>query len=61
MDPEVTLRELVRYLVAGQHQMADLIRIAHNVVQGRDGDHAQKLIAEWNNLERRCAGGTCHG
>jgi hypothetical protein len=58
MDPEVTMRELVRYLVAGQQQMADLSRIAHNTVQGRDGADVRNLVAEWKSLERRWAGRT---
>jgi hypothetical protein len=58
MDPEETLRQLVRYLVAGQQQMADLSRIAHNTDRGQDGTEAPNLLAEWRLLERRWAGGT---
>jgi hypothetical protein len=58
MDPETTLRELVRYLVADQQQLADLSRIAHNTARGHDGTEAQNLLAQWRALERRWAGGT---
>ena len=36
MDPEPTLRELVRYLVARQQQMADLSRAMNRGVHDRD-------------------------
>lgn len=58
MDPETTLRELVRYLVNGQQHMADLSRVAHRTIRACDGADAQKLLVEWKGFERRWSAGT---
>jgi hypothetical protein len=55
MDPEPTLRELVRYLVARQQQMADLSRAMNRGVHDRDDAEVQNLITEWKDVERRWA------
>lgn len=58
MDPELTLRQLVRYLVAGQQHMADLSRTAHHATQGQHGAEAQNFVDEWRSLERHWAAET---
>ena len=54
MDPEPTLRELTRYLIANQKDIAQLERAAVTVRRfGPDDAETRKLLAEWDSIHRK--------
>jgi hypothetical protein len=54
MDPEPTLRQLARHLVATQQEMAALARHAHTQrALATDNDHLKAQLAVWDGFQRQ--------